>query len=133
MILPGNLNSQGAPGEEDEVLTGQRVRALRTLEGFFIAPSQKCHTFGTTEGEVPMGIRRKLGYSYVGEEDSSNRETTLIPTYLSAIADRVNGTRIEWADDLRKIYGPEWLTRYCDKLDPTLSFRLNRISQEIGS
>ena len=80
-----------------------------------------------------MGIRRKLGYSYVGEEDSSNRETTLIPTYLSAIANRVNGTRIEWADDLRKIYGPEWLTRYCDKLDPTLSFRLNRISQEIGS
>ena len=80
-----------------------------------------------------MGIRRKLGYSYVGEEDSSNRETTLIPIYLTAIADRVNGTRLEGADDLRKIYGPEWLKRYCDKLDPTLSFRLNRISQEIGS
>ena len=79
-----------------------------------------------------MGIRRKLGNSYVGEEDSSNRETTLIPTYLSAIADRVNGTRIEWAADLRKIYGPDWLTRYCDTLDPTLSFRLNRISKEIS-
>ena len=80
-----------------------------------------------------MDIRRKLGNGYVGEEGSSNRETTLIPTYISAIADRVNGTRIEWAADLRKIYGPDWLTRYCDKLDPTLSFRLNQISQEIRS
>ena len=80
-----------------------------------------------------MGIRHKLGNSYVGEEDSSISEPTLIPTYLSAIADRVNGTRIEWAADLRKRYGPDWLTRYCDKLDPTLSFRLNRISQEIQS
>ena len=80
-----------------------------------------------------MGIRRKLGKIYVGEEESSNRETTLTPTYLSAIADRVNGTRIEWASDLRKIYGPDWLTRYCDNLDPTLSFRLNQISQEIRS
>jgi len=38
LTLSGNLNSQGAPGEEDEVLYGQRVRALRTPEGFFIAP-----------------------------------------------------------------------------------------------
>ena len=78
-----------------------------------------------------MAVRRELRYRYVCEDDSSHIETTSIPSYLSTIAARVNGTRIEWASDLRKIYGPNWLTRYCDKLDPTLSFRLNRISQEI--
>ena len=78
-----------------------------------------------------MAVRRELRYRYVGEDDSFYIETTSIPSYLSTIAARVNGTRIEWASDLWKMYGPNWLTRYCDKLDPTLSFRLNRISQEI--
>ena len=52
MTLSGNLNSQGAPGEEDEVLYGQRVRALRTPEGFFIAPQSFLPTRRDVKGDV---------------------------------------------------------------------------------
>ena len=44
---------------------------------------------------------------------------------LFLIAHKVGGLDVEWASELRKTYGSDWVKRYADILDPMIAINLN--------
>ncbi|MEC9277980.1 MAG: hypothetical protein VYC23_01600 [Chloroflexota bacterium] len=142
MTMSGNLNSQGASGEEDEVLNGQRVRALRTPEGFFIAPQSFLPTRRDVKGDVltimceenqttgPVNSRIRWEEHVLKDNklqviSPKNLPNLDISRSIFLIAQKMGDIEIEWASELRKTYGSSWIKRYADILDPMIGISLN--------
>ena len=60
------------------------------------------------------------GYVFKNPPNNSSNTLSTLNEALAEIALRKGSIKIEWADDLRNMYGDKWLSDCADKLDPKL-------------
>ena len=60
------------------------------------------------------------GYVFKNPPNNSPNTLSTLNEALAEIALRKGSIKIEWADELRNMYGDKWLSDCADKLDPKL-------------
>ena len=60
------------------------------------------------------------GYVFKNPPNNSSNTLSTLNEALAEIALRKGSIKIEWADELRNMYGNKWLSDCADKLDPKL-------------